>query len=86
VHPKDYEIYGDFEGSNLEYVLYYPYDVVKLVLRGDTNTKGFCKYFTFGIKIFNFAIPLRITFEILNLRQKEKNRNIFSLKMSELGK
>jgi hypothetical protein len=71
LHPNDYEVYADFEGSNLETILYYPYDVVKIILKGDTNTKGFCKYFYFGIKIFHPEKQLRITFEVLNLRKSE---------------
>ena len=66
----DYEIFGDFENSNLNQVFYLLNDTVIVLLRSDTNTKGYCEWFNFGLRFYPGAKSgLKITIKIVNLRK-----------------
>ncbi|CAD8108422.1 unnamed protein product [Paramecium primaurelia] len=81
-HPRDYEIFGGFEGCNVQEIYYCKHDTVKIVLKSDTNSHGFCKWFSLGLKIYAFK-ELCIKVNIINLRALEKNRDVHVQRLSD---
>ncbi|CAD8119640.1 unnamed protein product [Paramecium sonneborni] len=81
-HPRDYEIFGGFEGCNVQEIYYCKNDTVKIVLKSDTNSHGFCKWFSLGLKIYAFK-EMSIKVNIINLRAIEKNREVHILRLSD---
>ena len=47
-------------------------DEVLIFLRSDTNTRGYCKWFNFGVKYLGNCNK-KITFKIINLRRNSKS-------------
>ncbi|CAD8206119.1 unnamed protein product [Paramecium octaurelia] len=81
-HPRDYEIFGGFEGCNVQEIYYCKHDTVKIVLKSDTNSHGFCKWFSLGLKIYAFK-EMNIKVNIINLRAQEKNRDVYVQRLSD---
>lgn len=63
-------LFGDFECANVHQIFYCKYDIVKIILKSDTNSLGYCKWFNYGLKILNPRKELRITILIMNLRHQ----------------
>ena len=51
-------------------------------MKSDTNSHGFCKWFSLGLKIYAFK-ELNIKVSIINLRAIEKDRDIHILRLSD---
>ena len=55
----------------MDKVLYVSNDTVLVLLRSDTNSRGYCEWFNFGVKWHTSApLGLRIKIRIINLRKK----------------
>ncbi|KAM3130780.1 hypothetical protein pb186bvf_017075 [Paramecium bursaria] len=82
-HCEDYEIFSDFEGSNVHQIYYGKYDIVRVLLRSDTNSLGFCKWFSLGLRILKPRKDLRITVVLINLRANDPEYPIFMSRKSD---
>ena len=82
-HCEDYEIFSDFEGSNVHQIYYGKYDIVRVLLRSDTNSLGFCKWFSLGLRILKPRKDLRITIVLINLRANDPEYPIFMSRKSD---
>ncbi len=68
--PKAIEIFADYECANIGKIIYCSHNKIKLLIKSDTNTKGFAQWFSFGVR-YTDTFPANIHFEIINLRKKD---------------
>lgn len=55
---------------------------MKIILRSDTNTHGYCKWFSFGLKVYAFK-DIKISINIINLRTVEADRDVHVHRLSD---